>query len=287
MSIVERAKSQLLGPFAEKQKHQANCDKLFYQMELADEAGETRDDYNELAQTLRTDLQLDLGRSGQFTTIHFDQTLDPYIVLADCSPDLQLSDADERIRECSEQARKKCPWPAGTEYDADELLAGFETPEAAQQAMKNIVTFEVTTKGSTDVHGEFGSAAAFENLRRLMAKFEAETDAVASLERFRPVPDGRYSFRFRNHEIRVRTVEKSDRPPIEWQVGYREDSPKGFGWARTVDDEQYGLFNGRLYIDRENMASACGYFSPKIESIPMPEMVAESLLEDTREQKIA
>lgn len=282
MAVVETVSDYLSGFLSQKQAHQADSSTLFYRATLTDEVGNTRAEYNERARTLHSDLTSTLTESGHFTKIHLDRTIDPYIALGTSHPNLSLSDLDERIYDLAEKAKQRHPWPEGTEYDTDDLLADFQTPRAAQSAMENIVTYEVTVRGTPDTNSKWGSPAALENARRLTAEFVAETDDVKSVERFRSVGDGWYSFRFRDHEIRVRALAKTNQPNVEWKVGYTDGSPRGLGWASETKDDQYGRANGRLYLDKQSNESGQSYFKEDIHSIPMPKRIAESLLKDAR-----
>lgn len=282
MSVVETVGGRLYDFLWESQSHQADTRTLYYRVELTDSANKTRAEYNDRAKALHSNLTSKLTESGHFVDLHLDRTIDPYIALGMSQPNLSLSNLDERIYDLAEKEKQRHPWPEGTEFDINELLAGFPTPRASQSARKNIVTYEVTARGTYGDRSEWGSPAALENARRLTTEFETETDDVEEIERFRPVPDGWYAFRRHNHEIRVRATAKAERPYVEWQVGYTDECPRGLAWAGVANDDEYGRANGRLHLDKHSNESEQVYFEDHIHSIPMPKRIAESLLEDAR-----
>ena len=110
----------------------------------------------------------------------------------------------------------------------------------------------------------------------------AESETVSSIKRFRPIEDGWYAFRFRNDEVRVRATAKAERTYIEWKIGYTDGCPRGLGWAGVLTDDQHGLSNGRLYLDKHSNDTGQTYFKDSLHSIPMPKEIAESLIEDAR-----
>lgn len=281
MSVLGTIGGHISEFFSETQSHQANSHILFWRVELADEAGPTRAEYNERALHLQQDLTNALIETGEFASVHLDQTIDPYIALGTGVPELGLSDHDENIYDLAEKAKQRHPWPDGTEYEIEDLLAGVSTPEAAQSEAENVVTYEVSVKGTYRPSGG-GSPAALENARRVMTEFAAETADVKSIERFRPVEDGWYSFRYHNHEIRVRALPDAEPPNIEWRVGYQEECPRGVGWVDFVDMEPSGNPVGRLHLDKRSNEAANGYFDDQRHSILMPASVAEELTEDAR-----
>lgn len=280
MSVLDSIGGRISELFNEPQSHQAYSLFLYYRVELADEE-KTRAEYNDRARELHQDLTKALTHSGEFNTVHLDRTLDPYLVLSSADPDLDLSRYDQRIQDLAEQAKERYPWPEGTEYTVEDLLDGYSTPEAARDEMKNVVTYEVLVKSPIDPTSKWGSPPALENARRITADFVAETDNVESIERFRPVEDGWYSFRFQGDEIRVRVVPNTEPPNVEWRVGYLDECPHGVGWVDFAEVEPGGWTVGELYFDTSN-GSGEDYFGGGRHRIPMPKSIAESLIEDAR-----
>ena len=285
MSMIDTIGGRVSEFLGENQNHQANSHILFYRIELADE-GKTRAEYNERATQLQRDLTKALVRTQEFRYVHFDRTTDPYIALGVASPDLSLSERDEHIYELAEKAKQRHLWPEGTEYEIEDLLVGYSTPEAAQSDVKNIVTYELAARGTYRPSGG-GSPAAIENARRAMETFAGETDDVKSIERFRPVEDGWYSFRYHEDEVRVRALPDTEPPNIEWRVGYMDECPRGVGWVDFVEvdfaeGESSGERLGELHLDKRPNVSTEKYFDDNRHSILMPDSIAESLTEDAR-----
>ena len=284
MNVVETAENYLDDLLSEHSRYSGRVPRLFYTVELVDEDAKTRSDYHQRARELQQELTQKLTKSHRFVTVHLDQTIDPYIALAETSPELALSDDDQRVREFAERDRERRPWPTDVGFDIDDLLQGYSDPIAAQEARRNVVAYEVSVQGSADTRDGLGAPAPIQNTRELFAEFVAETDDVESVERWYPFPDdATYGFQHRQYEIRVRTIIKNGWPHVEWEIGPDGDRGRGLGSVGVVGDDEHGLNNGRLYLGDTRNEVAERYIDDEIASVPMPERIAEMLMEDARE----
>lgn len=281
MNLRESAESYLGGLFTEYQRFSGAYPLLFYSVKLT-ESDKTREEYRERASDLRRTIHKALQESGNFRTIHVDMTIDPYIALADASPDLALSEDDQHVKDLAERDRERRPWPEDVGFDTDDLLAEHSDPLAAQEDRKNIVAFEITAQPGTDTR-DWGEGAAIENVHEVMDELAESTEDIESAQRWYPhESEDTYAFASGRCEFRVQTVIENGWPRVEWKVGPAGRRGRGTARAGVVDDEEYGLTNGRLYFESRNeMASE--YIDDEIESIPMPESIAEALIADARE----
>ena len=267
-------------------RHPGRGVRLFYRVRMADGGTAGRAECNEWAEEVY-DAMLDaLMESDDFTHHRIDRAIDPYIALdAECDPS-ELTTHDERVREMAERDNARRLLPADVIFDGEELLdtSDAETAAAARDERANEVVFEVTVAGGADVQERYTGRGASDPIENARAAFErvADREDIAELERVAPVEDDDRGFAHRGHEVRVRAVVENGWPHVEWSVGTAERRGRGIGWVGVVDDEDHGVTNGRLYLDDRRNTAASDYFEDNLTSIPMPEPIAEAVLDDAR-----
>lgn len=279
MGMIDSLIDRIDGLFdTETGRHDLNA-RLFYRVELVAETDATRDEYCDRAEELRQEINDTLMDSGRFTNLWVTRTRDPFIVLDEQIDGTNLTWGDENVRDATD----KSPWPDDIAVDTDDLRQSNGSVEEAQQSVRNVIIFEILAGGSSDTsEGDFGAPAPMEGVRELIRQFE-DHEHVSSFERLYSLPDERtYGFVSQTYEVRLKAIIENGWPHIEWSIGPPGDQGRGIGWVGVVGDEEYGLSNGRLYFDERRNGRADEYIDPNLDSMPMPEPIAEKLLADIR-----